>query len=315
MVAITFLFFALILAAPTILQYALRIQFPVHTRGAVLISGCSSGIGRHAAFELAKEGYTVFTGVRKTKDFESLTAEAKSLTLKGKIVPIILEVTKQQDIDKAFEEISKFLSAEKLPFVALINNAGVSTRGPVETMDFNKARQVFDINYWGALALTQKFLPLIRRDKGRILFVSSVMGVLSMYGSTTYSGSKWALEAAVDALRLEMLDFGVSVTSILPGYITTAIAESGHTEPQGTPEQVELYKNFWDTLPAKRAKSFKNGAPPQVTSDAILHAVTNEYPRTRYSPGPTGGGLDGEMTCFLTSFLNDRLFDWIKRNI
>jgi len=107
-----------------------------------------------------------------------------------------------------------------------------------------------------------------------------------------------------------MAEFGVSVTSILPGYIDTNIKTTG-TEPMGTPELIKTYQKFWDEYPKKKAKNFETAGSPQLTSDDIRAALTDRYPRTRYHPGPAGA-LSGEQLGFVTGFLSDRLTDFIK---
>jgi len=309
----TILFFALLAALPFVLELALRVEFKVHTKGAILITGCSSGIGRGAAFDLVEAGYVVFAGVRKDADIQSLLEEAKTKKgLKGEIKPIIMEVTKDEDIAAALKTITQYLQQTGLPFVGLVNNAGISTRGPVETLDLKKSQKVFDVNFWGALSVTQAFIPLLRQHQGRILFISSVMGVLSLYGSTVYSGSKWALEAAVDSLRLEMSDFGVAVVSIQPGYIKTAMAESGQSSPAGTPEQLKYYQHWWDATAIRRKKSFDNGGPVEVINEVVREAFTTPYPKPRYAAGPAGP-FPAYVTTNLVPFLPTRLFDLIRK--
>jgi len=302
----------LFLISPAIIDWFLRVEFKVHQNGLVFLSGCSSGIGHHAAFFLASKGYTVFAGVRKDSDIKNLETQATSASLQGKLIPVILDVTKEETITSAFSQFSSFQTKTGLPFVGLVNNAGISSRGPFESLILNSGRNLFEINYWGAISLTQKFLPTIRRDKGRILFVSSLMAYTSLYGSSIYSGSKAALEATLDSLRQEMLEFGVSVSSIAPGYINTSIVDSGKTLPEGTAEQIALYQKWWDEHPKRREKSFKNSDPPQVTSDAIYAALFDAYPKTRYTAGGAGL-LTGNLVIFGSSFLPDRLMDLLKK--
>jgi NADP-dependent 3-hydroxy acid dehydrogenase YdfG len=122
-----FIFFVLFLAAlGPILDFAFRVKYVSHPNGVIVISGCSSGIGRHAAFEMASHGYHVFAGVRKDSDIESLNKEAKSRNLKGKVIPVILDVTKESEIISTKDTVVSYLEETKLPFVGLVNNAGVS---------------------------------------------------------------------------------------------------------------------------------------------------------------------------------------------
>lgn len=187
-------------------------------------------------------------GVRKEADKASLLEEATKENVKGEMRPVILDVTSQKDIDAAHEAVVSYLSQKPgLPFVGLVNNAGVSFNVPFESTPIDSARWAFDINYWGTIATTQKFLPLIRQHKGRVVSVSSVLGIVAVPGSTVYSGTKWAMEAAMDSLRQEMLTFGVSVSVVEPGYIKTPIEEKGFSSKDlVSDEQREIYKSYWD---------------------------------------------------------------------
>jgi len=173
--------------------YAIRQEYVVHKSGVILITGASTGIGRHAAIEMAKSGYVVFAGVRKDKDGEDVINEASKLGVKG-IVPVILDVTKTQEIKRAREKIEDFLASHSgLPFVGLVNNAGISSRCPLESVPIENAKWIFEVNFWGMLEVTQEFLPLIRQHKGRVVSVSSIAGLISVAGSSIYSASKRAL--------------------------------------------------------------------------------------------------------------------------
>jgi short-subunit dehydrogenase len=175
-----------------------------------------------------------------------------------------------------------------------VNNAGISFTTPFESVPIADAKEVFEVNYWGTLEATQKFLPLIRQHKGRVVSVSSLMGIVAMPGSTIYSGTKWAMEAAMDSLRLEMQNFGVSVSVVEPGYIKTPIEEKGfQSKDLVSPEQYELYKSFWEKslkgrcgnfsviIVQGRVKNFENAPGPEITSEVIKDALVNPYPRTR----------------------------------
>jgi len=235
-------------------DFFLKIKFTVHDSGVVLITGTSTGIGRHAVFEVAKLNYTVFATVRSKEDVKSLNEEAKSLKLEKYVKPIVMDVTKSDDIKDTLKQIKQFLEDHKLPLVGIVNNAGISTRYPLEILPIDEARKVMEVNFFGAVDVTQQFLPLIRKHKGRILFVSSISGVASLPGRAIYCASKRAIEGLVDTLRLEMSSFEVSVTSILPGYVKSAIAEKLPTYEHVKPEQYELYKMYLDNVKKESEK-------------------------------------------------------------
>eukprot|EP01125_Pyxidicula_operculata_P014105 TRINITY_DN4685_c0_g1_i1.p1 TRINITY_DN4685_c0_g1~~TRINITY_DN4685_c0_g1_i1.p1 ORF type:complete len:316 (+),score=67.35 TRINITY_DN4685_c0_g1_i1:15-962(+) len=304
----------LIVSVPYLLEFAFRKEYKVYSEGVILISGTSSGIGRHAVFELAKHNFTVIAGVRKQQDIDSLNEEAKKLKLEKRVVPILLDVSKDGSITESVKTVTEFLKSSGLPFIALVNNAGIGGRSPLESMNIENSKYIFDVNYWGSISLTQAYLPFLRKNQGRVLFVSSVQGFVATYGSTAYAGSKHAMEAAVDALRLEMDEFGVSVSSIQPGYIDTNIKDSGMTDPKKevTEEQYQVYKKFWDRFQQDREKNFASGASPAVTSEAILDAIVNPFPKTRYPVGPTGT-FSASQVSLLKRFLPDRLADSFKK--
>ena len=146
----------LCLALPVLLyvaQYVAQPTYVVHEHGGVLVTGASTGIGRHAALSLAGRGYIVYAGVRKQSDAVSLNGEAPGDRLR----PIILDVTKTAQIDAAVTEIKASLGNE--PFVALVNNAGVDGHEIVELMDVEAARWTFDVNFFGRVAAS---LPAVQ---------------------------------------------------------------------------------------------------------------------------------------------------------
>jgi len=288
-------------------------EFTVHHSGVVLITGCSTGIGRDAVFAVAKKNYTVFATVRSNKDIKSLSDEAKEHGIEKYVIPIIMDVTNSAEIGKTWELIDAYMKEHNIPFVGVVNNAGISTRYPVEILPLDVARKVMDVNFFGAVEVTQKFLPMIRQYKGRILFISSISGVASLPGRGIYSASKRAIEGLVDALRLEMYSFDVSVTSILPGYVKSAIGDKLPTYENVKPEDYELYKQYLENVKKENEGNRADPPGPEVTSEAIVHALTDPYPHTRYYMGATGD-FPPAVTVFLSKLLPDPLIDYVKMN-
>jgi len=195
--------------------------------------------------------------------------------------------------------------------VGVVNNAGIGgARWPLELAKLTDARKMFNTNYWGTISLTQKFLPLIRRDQGRVVFISSVAGFLTAPGTSIYSGTKHAMEAAADALRLEMEDFGVSVSVVEPGFINTSVFVTADipVDVEVDPELGKLCKKFRDGLKQDK-QMILDAPPPSVTTQAIRHALTDSYPRTRYLVGATGVPITAYAVSLLVSILPDRLLD------
>lgn len=159
------------------------------------VTGASSGIGRDAALALDTLGFTVYAGVRKDADAVELRSKRPSLR------PIMLDVAVDEQCAAAAVSIKSDLARDELPFVGLVNNAGISRRLPVELEDMAAVRKMFDVNVFGLMKITQEFIPLLRASSGRIVNIGSVAGLLPHKGSAAYSGSKAVLEVMSDVLR------------------------------------------------------------------------------------------------------------------
>jgi len=260
-------------------------------RSAVLITGASTGIGRAAALALLEVGFIVYAGVR-----DETTAHELAEKHGPRLRPLMLDVTNPIDIANAFANITasaQVAGGGKL--IGLVNNAGTTYKRPLETADLEQVRALFDVNVLGVLAVTQAFLPLLRRARGRVVNIGSVNGIISMPMQGPYSATKHALEALSDTLRQELAPLGVSVSLVSPGYIHTAIRDKG-SPPQANASLTEIerrvYYELFEALWSKDAKH-RELAPaccPQ-TDAAIVHALTHPYPRTRYYPSTASVAL------------------------
>jgi short-subunit dehydrogenase len=150
----------------------------------------------------------------------------------------------QDTIDSAYDTVKGTLAQEGLPLVGLVNNAGIAASSPVEYDPEERVRSVFEVNYFGALWVTQKFLALLKQAQGRVINVSSVAGLMTAPLSTTYCATKHALEALSDGLRMEMSLYNVSVSVIEPAYVTSEIF---YKNPKPDPRALEGYV-FWRCL-------------------------------------------------------------------
>jgi len=169
--------------------------------------------------------------------------------------------------------------------VGLVNNAGIAYNYPIEfhTTDLN--RKVLQVNYFGPVYLTQKVLPTLRSTKGRIINISSVSSVLTQPTSGVYSASKRALEAVSDTLRVELRGFNVSVSIVQPAFTKSAIFGkiTKVIDQDISPEIRALYGyHYREEKRAANRKRVSRASPPNVTTDAIYDALTNEYPKSRY---------------------------------
>jgi len=268
-------------------NYVLKKDFVVHMKGAVVISGTSSGIGHHATFAVAEYGYTIFACVRNEKSVQNLKEEAKTRGLEHLIIPIVVDVTNNTQIDLGVKEVTTFLSRTELPMVAVVNNAGFSGSVPIELESSDHIHSMFDVNFFGSVLLTQKFLHLIRRDQGRLIFVSSLAGYISIAGKSLYSATKRAIESIVDTLRIELEPFGVSVTSLVSGFIRTSIVQNSLSATKIDKTQ-KSYKEYFDKELKHMDYVMKLAPTPEATSNAIVDAIRNPFPETRYFMGTVG---------------------------
>lgn len=263
----------------------------------ILITGSSSGIGRSTALLLARKGHTVFAGVRNSKDGEDLKKE------NSKIIPVILDVCKEDQIQKAFEQIS----AHGLD--ALINNAGIAIGGPLEFIKIEDFRNQMEINVIGQVAVTQKFLPLLTKSRGRIVFVGSMSGFFTWPLFSPYSASKHALEAVADALRREVRDIGVKVVLVQPGAIKTSIWDKGQDYVQkirkSLPERAEkVYGPVMKLVEKRISWASKNGVKPDLVAEVILDSIKSKNPKARYLVGK-----DARIAKTMSRWIPDRTMD------
>jgi NAD(P)-dependent dehydrogenase (short-subunit alcohol dehydrogenase family) len=199
-------FAGVVAALCIVLHYVSRDEFAVHETGAIVVTGASSGIGKHAALELAGRGYIVFAGVRKDADADALRSDAAKGPYPANMRPIILDVTNRTSIDLAAAEVTREIQALKLNLIGLVNNAGVTRELPLELQTDENIRFVYEVNVFGVMAVTRTFIPMLRNagPGSRIVNIGSVAGLVATPIRATYCGSKHALEAITDTTRLEL---------------------------------------------------------------------------------------------------------------
>jgi NAD(P)-dependent dehydrogenase (short-subunit alcohol dehydrogenase family) len=243
----------------------------------ILITGASSGIGRHLAEALAADGHHVYAGARSDEDMASLNAI-------DNVTAVRLDVTKQEQIDAALSMIE----GSGTGLYALVNNAGIGDGGPVLDTPVAVQRLVYDVNVEGVYRVTKAFGPLVKASKGRIAITGSIAGTLSWPGGSAYAGSKHWIEAFTDALAGEMAPHGVSVSVIEPGNYQTQIRRSALARQQArvlaaggemTDEMREAYANT-------EARELSYKLPDEVTA-AFRHALFDESPLLRYMVVPS----------------------------
>ncbi len=251
-------------------------------KGNVFITGTSTGLGRATALLLDKEEYRVFAGVRTDKDAELLKQAAS-----GDLTPIIIDITKAEQIKSAAEFISLASGNEGL--FALINNAVLAVDGPLECVPIDDIRWNFEVNVVGQIAVTQAFLPMLRKAKGRIINISAICGRIALPYRGLLSASKFALEAITDSLRMELRSSGIEVLSILPGGIVTPEqadkVETGYqkTLANMSTEAKAIYGNNYKIYMQAAVKGNRTtGLPLEKVTDAILEALEAPKPKRQY---------------------------------
>ena len=215
-----------------------------------LITGSSTGIGRETALHLAGLGWRVLAGVRKEADGRSLAEEAKSRGLAGPVEPVIIDITKPEQIEAAATQAANAAGARGLD--ALINNAGIPIVGPVESLGMDRWRHQFEVNFFGHIAVTRAMLPLLRVARGRVVLVSSIAGLIGQPFLSPYSASKHALEALGDALRIELAPDGIGITLLEPGAIKTPIWKRGEENTRSVEDAILQIASLTQAFPVTR---------------------------------------------------------------
>jgi NAD(P)-dependent dehydrogenase (short-subunit alcohol dehydrogenase family) len=246
---------------------------------AVVVTGASTGIGRACALMLDRRGFRVFAGVRREDDAKALAAAASE-----RLTPLYLDVT-----DAAAIAAARNLVAGEVH--GLVNNAGTMTPCPMEYLPVAEFRRQLEVNLIGHLALTQAFLPRLRRPGGRIVNVSSPAGRLPVPLMASYTAAKHGLVGLSGVMRSELGPAGIHVAVIEPGLIATAMGDKMRHDIETTldalPDHaVTRYGGALRALAATASRVAAQGAHPDVVAQSILHALTAAKPRAHYPAGP-----------------------------
>lgn len=246
---------------------------------AVLVTGASTGIGFATAQLLAREGFTVFAGVRNEVD------AARVAALPG-VAALTLDVTDAEQIRDAAHTVHQ----NGTPLRGVVSNAGIAIPGPLELLPIDELRRQFEVNFFGALAVAQAFLPMLRATSGRLIFMSSISGQIASPFVGAYSSSKFALEAAADSLRMELRGSGIHVSLIEPGNVNTPIWQKGRNGRERLralfpAEALERYRPALEKLTSISEHQERTGIEAIVVAQAVLHALTSRKPRARYAIG------------------------------
>ena len=268
---------------------------------AVLITGCSTGIGRATALRLAKSGYTVFATARRVDAIADLAGQGCT------VLP--LDVCDEASMRAAVAQVESAAGAVGV----LVNNAGYGSEGPVEEVPMEEVRRQFETNVFGLLRLTQLCLPGMRRQRwGKVVNLSSMGGRMTLPGGGVYHATKYAVEALSDAMRFEVGGFGVDVVVVEPGAIRTEFGNTAIARVDALGGSGD-YADFREALKTNIRDAYEGrmaalAAGPEAVAVVIARAVEARRPRTRYVI--TAGA---RLLLGLRRWLPDRAFDAFLR--
>lgn len=266
----------------------------------ILITGCSSGIGRDAALRLHALGWRVFASARAAADCDALRAEGLTV--------LQLDYEDMASIDAALVEVAQATGGR---LDALFNNGAYAIPAPLEDVPTDALRTLFEANFFGWHHLTRAALPLLRETGGRVVMCSSVLGFVPAKYRGAYVASKYALEGYTDVLRLELADTRVQVSLLQPGPIATAFRANAirqferWIDWETSPRAPEYRSHLLDLLyKGSGGNRFELG--PEAVTAALLRALTDRRPKARYRVTvPT------HVMAAARRLLPDRALDWL----
>jgi NAD(P)-dependent dehydrogenase (short-subunit alcohol dehydrogenase family) len=265
-------------------------------KGTVLVTGASTGIGEATVMHLRELGFSPIAAVRKDEDAERLEGRGLRTTR--------IDVTDADQIAAARAELGDE------PLAGLVNNAGIAVAAPLEFLPIDRLRQQLEINLIGQAAVTQAFLPALRRGRGRIVNVSSIGGRVGLPLVGAYNASKFGLEGLSDSLRRELRPQGVDVILIEPGGVKTPIWKKGEELADEMLEDVppEAERLYGRLIAAVRTGTQRiareTGIEPSEVAEAIGRALTSSRPRARYLVGS-----DAKQRAVMAKLLPARVMD------
>jgi NAD(P)-dependent dehydrogenase (short-subunit alcohol dehydrogenase family) len=264
--------------------------------GTVLVTGASTGIGEATVQHLKMLGFDAVGAVRKDEDAERLEAQG--------VRTVRIDVTDSAQIAAARDSLGD------TPLVGLVNNAGIAVAAPLEFLPVDRLRQQLEINLIGQMAVTQAFLPALRRGRGRIVMVSSIGGRVALPLVSAYNASKFGLEGMSDSLRRELRSQGVDVILVEPGGVKTPIWNKAEALADDMLDDVppEAERLYGKLIAAVRAGTQRiatdTGSDASEVAEAIGEALTATRPRARYLVG-----RDAKVRAVVSRVLPDRVMD------
>lgn len=253
------------------------------TKGSILVTGASSGIGMATALELAGMGFLVFAGVLNPQEEKNLRGAGGN---QPSIMPVVLDITSAESIAAARKYIEQHAGSN--PLVGIVNNAGIAITGPLEYLSLDRLRLQLETNLVGHVAVTQAFLPLIRKSEGRVVNIGSMGSRLPDAFLAPYIMSKHALKAFNDSLRIELRPWRIRVSLVEPGCINTPLIGNSRNNlrklledlpPEGRANYGKALEGFISLLGSI------NGTEAKKVAGKIVHALTSSSPRCYYPIG------------------------------
>ncbi|MDX2505793.1 MAG: SDR family oxidoreductase [Gammaproteobacteria bacterium] len=271
---------------------------------AILITGCSSGIGLCCAHELNNRGYRVFASVRKADDVAVLQKQG--------LESLQLDLASSESINSAVEQVLELTHGN---LYALFNNGAYGQPGAVEDLQRHVLKEQFDANVFGTQELTNRIIPVMREQGfGRIIYNGSVLGIISLPFRGAYNASKYALEGLTDTLRLELYGSGIGVSIIEPGPISSDFRKNAYKKYQ---QNINKENSFFKTsYEGMEARLKKQGAaapftlPPEAVYKKLQHALESANPRAHYYVT-----LPTYLFATLKRILSAKAMDWVLRRI
>jgi len=252
------------------------------SKGSVVITGVSSGIGWGTSKVLIEAGYRVFGSVRKQGDADRLkTAWGDAF------VPLLFDVTNSDQVHAAAKQVKGALGDQ--PLKALINNAGMSDLGPVELLPLDRYRKLFEVNVFGMITVTQAFLPFLgaqpnfRGKPGRIINIGSIFGVIHYPMMSPYVGSKHAVEGITDCLRAELMGYGINVVLVGPGPVKSKIYQK-NIQIDTRYTNGTRYEEPMQKMLDKQSESEEHGMSQEKLGNQIRKIIESKRPRPYYRP-------------------------------
>ncbi len=247
---------------------------------AIVITGVSTGIGKSALESCVGAGYHVFGSVRKESDAETLLKD-----FPNNFTPLIFDVRDTDAIQKAVKQVEDTLGKDG-KLLALVNNSGIALGGPALYLDADVFRKQFEVNLFGVVSVTNAFSKLLgayhgSKHQGKIINISSVSGKRAFPFVAPYTASKHALEGYSDALRMELMLYGVDVILVEPGPIKTAIWDKT-PDPEDNPFVGTDYESSLRRFYNQIIDKIKNALPSEVIGDAIKMIIEKKRPKPRY---------------------------------